>query len=523
MSDGNLFTGLVHGVEDAVDTVGKGIENLIDDVTGSGAAPGTDTPLSDIRWEGMSNPQLAAAVQQLNDGSSASVMTQAADALANVAAGLAQINQTLQTQLQAIGVNWQSASASELADQMISASAAYGGSATDQGGQASTSINQQAEAYATARNAAPQPQTLLGNTQSGGNSLFANLTSPLTGHGNDQSQQANQTNAARAKAVDTLNNYTSASQSNLGSYSPPAPAPAIGVHTQAPPGGSSGVTVSGYVPPPSGAGSPGATGPSGGGTSLPPGVSGGGVGGGSQPPVGLGGLGAPGSVTVGGGSSGGGVPSGGGQSGLGFPGGLPTGLPGGASGGGVSGGGVPGGGGSSVGLPPGSPNLPTGPISGIGSAGGSGGGPSSAAMPGGGSGAGLGEDIGNFAGGAAVAGGAAAVGIVGANSEGDQVVKGRSGNEPGGFADDEDDFAPHSGDGDLAELDAGQATAARVNEQLSATEPAGPTLLEPAVGGGRRDDDAEHRNSYAADSADFFDDGRMVAPDVFGAADDEDA
>ncbi|HJP77079.1 MAG TPA: PPE domain-containing protein, partial [Pseudonocardiaceae bacterium] len=310
------------------------------------APPSTDTSLADLRWEGMSNAQLAAAVQQLNNGSGAAAMTTAADALANVAADLSQINDALQTQLQAIGVNWQSQTASDLADQMLSASAAYGGTVTDQGGGSSTAINQQAEAYATARNAAPQPQALAGNTAQS-NSAMAAGNSPFTGHGNDHAAQAGKANAARNQAVDAMNNYTSSSQSNLGGYAPPPPPPGIGVGT----GPSSGTSTSGY-PGPVSVGNPGTPVLGGGGGTtgvgtLPPGVpggSGGVTGVGTLPP---GVPGGSGGVT---GLPGGGVPGGvpgtinlgpgGASSGVGMPGG-----------GGFPSGGVPGGGGGSI--PPG--------------------------------------------------------------------------------------------------------------------------------------------------------------------------
>jgi hypothetical protein len=481
------------------------------------AAPSTNTPLADLRWEGMSNDQLASAVQQLNSGAGGAAMTTAADALANVAADLSQINQTLQTQLQAIGVNWQSQSASDLADQMIGASAAYGGTVTDQGGQSSTAINQQAEAYATARNAAPQPHSLTGDTQSN-NAAMAGGNSPFTGHGNDHAQQVAQANAARNQAVDALNNYTNSSQSNLGGYTAPAAPPAIGLNPQ-PSGPSTGTSTAGY-PGPSSPGMPvvGGGGGGGGTGTLPPSLPGTPMGGGGGVPVtGTGPVtGIPTLGTPGGGSVPGGVPGG-----LGVPGGgsFPvTGVPGG--GGSAGGGSIPGMPGGSGGVPGGGSGtgpLAPGPVSGIGPTTGvptprAAGGPLSAGT------AGFGEDIGEIAAGAAVAGGTAAVGIVGANSKGDQVVKGGQDNEPGGFADDEDDFLPTTTA--LGEVDEEQAAAARLNAELSATEQAGPGLLEPALG--RRDSDADHRNSFGVLDDEFFDDGRMVIPDVLGGSDHRD-
>src|SRR5205807_2577809 len=115
---------------------------------------------------------------------------------------LQQIDQTLHDQLQAIGVNWQS-QASELAQEMTTASAAYGGSAGQAGNQSSTSMNQQADAYAAAKNAAPNPSTLQGDTQLNANDAFMHS---LTGHSTDHAQQVAKTYVARQQTIDTLNN-----------------------------------------------------------------------------------------------------------------------------------------------------------------------------------------------------------------------------------------------------------------------------------------------------------------------------
>jgi hypothetical protein len=172
---------------------------------------------------------------------------------------------------------------------------------------------------------------------------------------------------------------------------------------------------------------------------------------------------------------------------------------------------VPGGGSA---VPPGTTPVGPGPVTGIGPTGGGGvPGSRAAGMPV--PAAALGGDIGEIAAGAAVAGGTAAVGIVGANTKKggeDEEFTGRKGNEPGGFADDDDDFNPNRSV--LAELDADEAAAARMNAELSASEPVAPGLLQPALG--RRDDDAEHRGGLAATGDEFFDDGRMVIPDVLG-------
>ncbi|HEY4453262.1 MAG TPA: hypothetical protein VGN81_03035 [Pseudonocardiaceae bacterium] len=517
------FSGGIGGIADSLEAdYVKKTENAEFAAVAKTTGVSTDTSLGELRWEGMTNAQLAAAVQQLNSGTGAAEMTAAADALANVAADLTQIDTALQTQLQAIGVNWQSQTASDLADQMLSASSAYGGTVTDQGGRSSTAINQQAEAYATARNAAPKPQSLAGDTAPNNSSLGSG-SSPFSGHGNDHAQQVSQANAARNQAVDAMNNYTSSSQTNLGGYAPPAPPPAISLNPQP----SGGTSTSGYTGPSGPGGMPGTPVLGGGGTpsggTLPPGVPGGAPGGGGGMPTGPGpvtGVGAPPSL----GSPTGGFP--GGTAGFPGTGGFPAGGPGGAfpvggSGGSGGVGGVGGGGSTGGGVAgPGGPGGVGGPgsVSGIGpTAGGPGAVSRAAGMPAPASGAvaGASGEIGEIAAGAAVAGGTAAVGIVGANAnkrgEDDEELTGR-GNEPGGFADDdEDDFNPNRSA--LAELDADEEAAARMNAQLSASDPAAPGVLEPVH---RRDEDGEHRNTYARTDDEFFDDGRMVIPDVLG-------
>src|SRR5438874_10609570 len=110
MGEGILGS-IVHAVEGVFD-------KIMHDLSGGGSS--SNGRVDNIRWEGMSNAQLAHAVQLLGQGPGASAMTQAADALAVIAQDLQQIDQTLHDQLQAIGVNWQS-QASELAQEMTTA------------------------------------------------------------------------------------------------------------------------------------------------------------------------------------------------------------------------------------------------------------------------------------------------------------------------------------------------------------------------------------------------------------------
>lgn len=476
------------------------VERVVRDMFGTGGPGGSNGDVDAVRWEGMTNAQLATAVQQLNSGPGAAGIQQAADALSTIAGDLRQIDSTLHTQLRAIGINWRS-SAGELAQEMTDAAGAYGGSAGAAAGAHADAVNAQGDAFTAAKNAVPDPSTLQGPTSR----TFLDTAGSLVGHETDHAKQVAQTNQARQQAIDTMNTYTASSRSGLAAHRPmPAP-PAV--HVSAKPGGV-GVgqtTVSSYAPPP-------VTGPSGsGGPSGPTGLPGGPVpGGGGTPP----GLPGPVSQPVPGGGGGPGLPGGGsGRPGLpGLP-GLPgTGgpAPGGGSGGpgpGLPGGGFPGGGlpGPGGGTGP----LPPGPVSGIGpeprTAT-----PAPAAQIAAGAAGSLAEDA---AIGTAIVGGAVGAGIGGASARKDELVRGRqSAAVPGELAAEEGDARSQAARA-LAELEGEEAALAE--EAALVDEEAGivPGILEPAVD--REPEDARHSNRYAVED-DVFGDGRMVVQPVLG-------
>jgi hypothetical protein len=231
-------------LETALDDVGSFITKIGKDLFGSdaeGHSIPTDGSLTDLRFEGMSNAQLASYVTQLGQGPGAAGLTQTADTLADISQSLQQLDQTIQQQLQAIGVNWQS-TASDLAQEMTSTSAAYGGSVSNVGTQAGGSMNNQGEAYSSAKNSSATPQNLQPLAQ--GPAL-----QQITSHATDMVPLMNQTNAARNQTVDALNNYAQSSQTNLNSFHPlPAP-PAINLTTAPAATGTSSVTqVSAFTP-----------------------------------------------------------------------------------------------------------------------------------------------------------------------------------------------------------------------------------------------------------------------------------
>ena len=464
-----------------------------------GGGPNPDA----IRWEGMSNDQLATAVRLLREGPGASAVTQAAQALSTIANNLQSIDQTLHDQLQAIGVNWQS-TASELAQEMTNASAAYSGAAGAAGGTNSTGVTNQGDAFSAAKNAVPSVSDL----QSPPSGSFLDTAGGiLTGHQNDKAAQAGRNQAARNAAIDAMQGYGNSSQAGLSAHQPLPPPPGFAVAPQpVTPGGSQVTSVSSFVPPPAGVpggggGFPGG-GSSGGSSSMPglpglPGVPGGSSGG--LPGASSGAIpGGPGSFAGGGGfSAGGGAPGSGALPGAGA-------LPG------V--GGLPGE--PVVGVPTpigGTGPLSPGPVSGVGPVEG----PLGSAVPAGQAGAAASSAlIEDAAIGAAIVGGTAGAGIAGASARPDRLVRSRLAGE---------DYATEEGSGArqetaraLAELEGEEAEAA-VSERIGATAEPPPTLLEPAMSR-RRTDDETHDTRYGVDD-DLFGDGRMVVPPVLDGSD----
>lgn len=525
MSDG-LLGEVITSVEHLVATA-------VREMFGGGAG---GSSMDAVRWEGMSNDQLAAAVRQLNSGPGTTGIQQAADALSTIAADLQQIEQTLHTQLQAIGVNWQSA-ASGLAQEMTTEAAAYTSSASGASSAASAAVNAQGDAFAAARNAVPQPSALTATTAAQPTSFALAAGAILTGHSQDHVQTVARSNQARQQTIDTLNTYTTNSQAGLSSHQPLPQPPTINLRP-APVTSSAGnqvTTVAGYVPPPPtvaggsvgtvpGAPAVGGAGGAGGLPGLPsvgtptapglPGLSSGLPGSPGLPGVtpGLPGLPATGGGTVG-------------QPGVpvtGIPGtGAPaTGMPG--TGGAPGTGGLPGTGGGTGGVPGVTPRVPgaagtplaPGPVSGIGSPAAPTSGISAAQTAAAGS-AVSGSIVEDAAVGSAIVGGTVGAGVGGASAKKDELVRSRDlvGEQPPPESTDARSHAARA----LAELEGEEAAKAGVSARIGATAEPPPTLLEPAVAG-RRDEDEKHSNRYAADD-EMFGDGRMVVPPVLDGGD----
>lgn len=453
--------------------------------------------LTDHRWDGYSDAELADVVDQLANGRGAEGMTRAANTLDDVAESLRQIDSTLVEQLGAIGVDWQSKHASGLASAALGHSRDYGAGAHGQVTVSARSVSDQSDAYTSTRRGLPDSAPLRQNP-----SAAVSGTS-FTGNATDHTRAVRDRSQTRQQAIDALNNYGHSSRQNLAAHHPLPPVQQVHVSIDAPPVGS-GTSASGYALPPicnpAGAGA----------ANLAPGPV---VGGAPTSPIPV--FGNSGSAVTGAPLAGGGVsgPNTGGVLAFGA-------VPGGGAN--VPGGGASlGGGGNSPGGQPGSPNTPgfggrmAGPVEGGGAplAGGTAGvargiaagAMNSAAMN---SAAMNNAAMNNAAMGAAVVGGVGGAAAAGTGAKQERLVRGRSGPR-----------FPRGGDVVGAEPEE-HAAASRTASKVGSTTSPRRSMLEPATGSSQDEEDGEHVRRFGVEADDLFADQRMVVAPVLG--DDED-
>lgn len=171
-----------------------------------------DHGLSDLRFEGYSNEDLARQVDELrNGGVGTETMDDAARALIKLAEGLAETDQTLREQLREIGVTWQG-TASEDATQATQAASIYAEDATGPVTDTAKGVSEQSDTFTTTRNSAPESSTLRGPSQEN----IGDKVAGLFGHTTDHAKDVQATNQARDQAIDGLNGYQSGSADALG-------------------------------------------------------------------------------------------------------------------------------------------------------------------------------------------------------------------------------------------------------------------------------------------------------------------
>ncbi|MCP2166178.1 hypothetical protein [Goodfellowiella coeruleoviolacea] len=417
--------------------------------------------IRDHRFQGYDNAALADLVDRFGQGSGVEGLERAGDALRNIANSLADTDRVLREQLAAIGVEWESG-ASDMAQSIMLGSAEYGADADTKVTMSSKSVQQQSAAYSHTKYSLPDSEQLRGDTEKS----WVDKGASLFGYTTDHAREVERTKAARQQAIDSLDQYTSASREALHRYQGLEQPPAFDL--QVSPAADS-TSLSGVH----------------GSTGQVTGVASAGVGGGA----GFSGGGAGGSGVAG-------VPGGGSGSPVPTPGALPggggnTGTPGQLPGS-YSGTLTPGGGANQA---PAAANFGT------------------TAKPTGNFGLGMGFGV------AAGAG----LGAAAAGARGGQVVGGgRSGRTPGigGY--------PNTPEGRAAANRAAGGAAGAMEEehplnrnsaQAGRGGKAGSSLMQPAAAagrGGKPEEDEEHVRKYGIDSDDVFGDGRLVAPSVLG-------
>ncbi|GAB3433113.1 hypothetical protein [Actinophytocola sediminis] len=169
-----------------------------------------DYGLSDLRFEGYSNEDLASQVDGLRDGSGPESMDGAVRALVKIADGLADTDRILREQLAEIGVSWEGTAADDATLATQSASI-YAEDATTPVTDSAKSINEQGDSFTTTRNSAPESGTLRGPSEEN----FGDRVAGFFGHTTDHAKEVQATGQARDQAIDGLNGYQSNSSEAL--------------------------------------------------------------------------------------------------------------------------------------------------------------------------------------------------------------------------------------------------------------------------------------------------------------------
>lgn len=161
-----------------------------------------DYGLSDLRFAGYENFDLAEQVDGLRDGPGPNSLHNAMGALVQIALGLQETDATLRRQLAEIGVNW-SGAAADGGTAATENAAIYAEDAFDPTIDSAKGVGSQGESFSTTRNSAPEGDTLRGPTEENGFDKFAGFF----GHTTDHAQQVKETNAARDTAIDAMTGY----------------------------------------------------------------------------------------------------------------------------------------------------------------------------------------------------------------------------------------------------------------------------------------------------------------------------
>lgn len=201
-----------------------------------------DYGLSDLRFPGMENGELAAQVEGLRNGAGPDTLNDAVLALVKLAGGLSDTDEALRRQLADIGVTWQGQAADGGTSATETASI-YADQSQGPVKDSAKGVDSQSIAFFSTKNGAPDSGTLNGPTSENGFDQFMGFL----GHTTDHAQDVKNTNAARQQAIDSMNNYQSNSIDALGrSQTLPVP-PGMNLNAQPVDTGTHVSSVSGFV------------------------------------------------------------------------------------------------------------------------------------------------------------------------------------------------------------------------------------------------------------------------------------
>lgn len=196
----------------------------------SGPSGGACVPeIGDYRWEGYDTASLADVIDDLRSGQGAASMTAIGDALTATATALADTETELRTQLGAIGVEWHSHTASDMAKEMLTMSADYSPDAAQSVTVSSNSVDEQSSSYFRVRNGLPDSQTLRDAVNENLSLHEWGAAPSLVGHETDYTTTMRAQREMRQRAVDLLTGYAEDTRRSVRGHRPLPPSPAVAV------------------------------------------------------------------------------------------------------------------------------------------------------------------------------------------------------------------------------------------------------------------------------------------------------
>ncbi|MBB5954526.1 hypothetical protein FHS29_001096 [Saccharothrix tamanrassetensis] len=169
--------------------------------------------IQDHRFEGYDNPGLANLVVKFSTSDAAQQFSNASHALRQLAGSLAEVDETLRTELRKLGIEWQGA-AGDNAGQAVTVSADVATQGDEAGKQNSQATAVQGASYSQSRNAMPDPQALRGDTETS----FWDEAGGFFGYETDHAKEVKQTQAAREQVIRGFDQYVDASRDSLNQY-----------------------------------------------------------------------------------------------------------------------------------------------------------------------------------------------------------------------------------------------------------------------------------------------------------------